>query len=209
MTLTLFETIQRIVQEELGRLRTAELAIVQEQHPHESDSDKDNYACTVRLRDSGIVLKSVPVATSRVGGVSIPAVGDLVMVQFIGGDINAPVIIGSLYSDEARPPVSADGQAIMHLPLGASDSEAVHIELHSGDRREIVVKLGTGISLNIRDDDPVVELDVDGGKAKLEIGRDGSVKLEATADIEIKGAANINVEAGGQLNLKGSVVNIN
>lgn len=209
MTLTLFETIQRIVQEELGRLRTAELAIVQEQHPHESDSDKDNYACTVRLRDSGIVLKNVPVATSRVGSVSIPAVGDLVMVQFIGGDINAPVIIGSLYSDEARPPVNADGQAIMHLPLGASDSDAVHIELHSGDRREIVVKLGTGISLNIRDDDPVVELDVDGGKAKLEIGRDGSVKLEATADIEIKGAANINVEAGGQLNLKGSVVNIN
>ncbi len=209
MTLTLFETIQRIVQEELGRLRTAELAIVQEQHPHESDSDKDNYACTVRLRDSGIVLKNVPVATSRVGSVSIPAVGDLVMVQFIGGDINAPVIIGSLYSDEARPPVSADGQAIMHLPLGASDSDAVHIELHSGDRREIVVKLGTGISLNIRDDDPVVELDVDGGKAKLAIGRDGSVKLEATSDIEIKGAANINVEAGGQLNLKGSVVNIN
>lgn len=209
MTLTLFETIQRIVQEELGRLRTAELAIVQEQHPHESDSDKDNYACTVRLRDSGIVLKNVPVTTSRVGSVSIPAVGDLVMVQFIGGDINAPVIIGSLYSDEARPPVNADGQAIMHLPLGASDSDAVHIELHSGDRREIVVKLGTGISLNIRDDDPVVELDVDGGKAKLEIGRDGSVKLEATADIEIKGAANINVEAGGQLNLKGSVVNIN
>ncbi len=163
----------------------------------------------MRLRDSGIVLKNVPVATSRVGSVSIPAVGDLVMVQFIGGDINAPVIIGSLYSDEARPPVSADGQAIMHLPRGASDSDAVHIELHSGDRREIVVKLGTGISLNIRDDDPVVELDVDGGKAKLEIGRDGSVKLEATADIEIKGAANINVEAAGQLNLKGSVVNIN
>ncbi len=158
-----------------------------------------------------------PVATSRVGSVSIPAVGDLVMVQFIGGDINAPVIIGSLYSDEARPPVSADGQAIMHLPRGASDSDAVHIELHSGDRREKVIQYvyekygpaGAAMTANIRDDDPVVELDVDGGKAKLEIGRDGSVKLEATADIEIKGAANINVEAAGQLNLKGSVVNIN
>ena len=77
MTLTLYETVQRIVQEELGRVRTAELALVQEQHPHAEDSDKDNYACTVRLRDSGIVLEQVPVATSRIGCVSIPAVARL------------------------------------------------------------------------------------------------------------------------------------
>ena len=208
MMLTLFETIQRIVQQELGKLRTAELGIVQAQHPHASDSDKDNYACTVQLRDSGIVLKQVPVATQRIGSVSVPAVGDMVLVQFVGGDINAPIITGSLYNDEDRPPINDDGQAILHLPLNAGDDDAVHIELHSGDRRELIVKVGSGVSVNIRDDDPVVELDVDSGKASLKIARDGTVTLTSGSAINVEGSE-INIEATGELNLKGATVNIN
>jgi phage baseplate assembly protein gpV len=208
LTLTLYETVQRIVQEELGRVRTAELALVQEQHPHADDSDKDNYACTVRLRDSGIVLEQVPVATSRIGCVGIPAVNELVLVQFVGGDINAPIITGRLYNDEDRPPVNDDGQAVTHLPLGAEDGDAVHVELHSGDTRELVFKLGSGIEVNVRDDDPVVELKVDGGKLTLRVDRDGAVALESQGNVELKGNE-ISIEAQGQLELKGGTVNIN
>jgi uncharacterized protein involved in type VI secretion and phage assembly len=207
VTLTLLETIQRIVQEELSRLRTAELGIVQEQHPHAGEGDTDNYACTVVLRNSGIVLKRVPVATPRIGTASIPSVGDLVLVQFVGGDVNAPVITGSLYNDEDRPPVNADGQAILHLPLGAGDSDAVHLELRSGDSREVILKLGSGLTLNLRDDDPAVELDV-GGRAKLTIGQDGAVTLESQGNVQFKGTE-ITIEAQSQLTLKGAMVNIN
>ena len=206
-TLTLLETIQRIVRQELGQLRTAELAIVQAQHPHSSESDLDNYACTVVLRNSGLVLKQVPVATSRVGSVSIPAEGDLVLVQFIGGDINAPIITGSLYNDEARPPVNDDGQAVLHWPLGAEESDAVHIELHSGARREITITLGSGLSLNLNDDDPVVTLEIDGGKATLQIDRDGALTLETQGNLNLKGNE-ITIEGQTQLNLNGGTVNI-
>ncbi len=217
MALSLFETIRRIVQEELGQVRTAELAVVQEQHPHAGDSDKDNYACTVRLRDSGIVLKQVPVATQRIGGVSIPALGELVLVQFIGGNISAPVITGRLYNDEDRPPVNDDGQAVLHLPLAAADSDAVHFELRSGDERAVVLKLGDALELNLKDDDPVVELNIDGGKAVLKIERDGAVTLESQGDLNIKVGNNLNIEGGseiqvkasGQLNLKGATINLN
>lgn len=208
MTASLFSTIQRIVQEELGRVRTAELAVVQAQHPHASDSDKENYACTVALRSSGIVLKNVPVATPRIGSVHIPAVGALVLVQFMGGDVNAPVIVGSLYSDEQRPPASQDGQAVVHLPLDAADDEAVHFELHSGETRELVLKMGSGVEVSLRDDDPVVELKVDGGKATLRIDRDGAVTLESQGKVEMKGSE-VSIEAQGTLTLKGSTVNIN
>lgn len=207
--LSLYDTIRRLVQEELGRVRTAELAVVQEQHPHASDSDKDNYACTVALRDSGIVLKQVPVATQRIGVASIPAVGELVLVQFIGGDINAPVITGRLYNDEDRPPQNDDNQAIMHLPLGAGDSDAVHVELLSGDDRSLILKLGDGLELNLKDDDPVVEIKVDGGKGTVSIARDGAITVESQGDINMKGGGSINIEASGELNLKGSVVNLN
>lgn len=206
---TLFDTIRRIVQEEINRLRTAELAVVQDQHPHADDSDKDNYACTVALRDSGIVLKHVPVATQRIGTASIPAVGELVLVQFIGGDINAPVITGRLYNDEDRPPANDDNQAIMHLPLGAGDSDAVHAELHSGDSRQLILKLGDGLELNLKDDDPVVEINVDGGKGSVAIARDGAITIESQADINMKGGGSINIKASGEMNLKGSVINLN
>ena len=206
--MNLYQTIQRIVQEELGRVRTAELAVVQEQHPHASDSDKDNYACTVRLRDSGIVLNQVPVATQRIGSASIPAAGELVLVQFVGGDINAPIITGRLYNDEDRPPLNEGDQAILHLPSGAEDGDAVHVELHSGEKRELVFRLGSGVEISVRDDDPVLELKADGDKATLRIDRDGAVTLESQGKVEISGSE-IAVEAQGQLNLKGSTVNIN
>ena len=215
-TPALFDAIRRIVHDEMARVRTAELAVVQEQHPHASESDKDNHACTVRLRDTGLVLKRVPVATQRIGMVSIPAVGEMVLVQFVGGDINAPIITGRLYNDEDRPPPNDDGQMILHLPLAAGDDDAVHLELHSGDKREMTLKLGSALTLSLKDDDPVVEIDVDGGKAKLQIARDGAVTLEsqgalgikAGSDVTLEGNA-ITIEASGDLTLKGATVNIN
>jgi uncharacterized protein involved in type VI secretion and phage assembly len=213
--LALFDAIRRIVQDEMARIHTSELAVVQEQHPHASDGDQDNHACTVRLRDTGLVLRRVPVATQRIGMVSIPAVGEMVLVQFVGGDLNAPIIIGRLYNDEDRPPPNDDGQMILHLPLDAGDSDAVHLELHSGDKREMTLKLGNTLTLALKDDDPVVEIDVD-GKAKLQIARDGAVTVEsqgslgikAGSDLKVEGNA-ITIEASGDLKLKGATVNIN
>lgn len=208
MTANLYDTIRRIVKDELGRVRTAELGVVREQHPHASDSDKDNYACTVELRNSGLVLKNVPVATGRIGSVAIPGVGDLVLVQFLSGNINAPVIVGRLYNDEDRPPVSEDGKAVTHLPLGAGDSDAVHFELVSNDKRELTMKFGSGLTVGLRDADPAVEIDVDGGKAKLSIAKDGEVKLTSNGNVTLEGAE-VTIKASGNLKLKGAKVDIN
>jgi uncharacterized protein involved in type VI secretion and phage assembly len=208
MTLSLYDTIRRIVQEELGQVRTAELAVVQEQHP-------DEPSATVKLRDSGIVLRKVPVATQRIGAVSLPAVGELVLVQFVGGDVNAPILTGRLYNDEDRPPIHGDGQAVLHLPLDAGEGDAVHLELHSGATREVVFQLGKGLAVTLRDDDPVIELSVDGGKATVRIDRDGAVTLEGqgklaikAGDVQLDGDA-ITIQASGELNLKGSKINLN
>ena len=206
-TLSLYETIQRIVQEELRRLHTAELAVVQEQHPHAGESDQENYSCTVKLRNSGLVLKEAPVATPRIGQVSIPSVGDLVFVQFVGGDINAPIIVGSLYNDEDRPPVNAKGQSILHLPFDGGDSDAVHIEVNSDGKREINIKLGSGLEINLRDDAPAVKIAV-GSSATVQIDNDGAISLESQGKIAIKGNE-ISIEAQAQLKLKGATIDLN
>ena len=60
----------------------------------------------------------------------------------------------------------------------------------------------------MKDDDPEVAIDVDSGKAKVTIARDGAVTIESQGDVAIKGNQ-INVEAQGTLTLKGATVNIN
>jgi hypothetical protein len=68
--------------------------------------------------------------------------------------------------------------------------------------------LGTGLTLQLRDDDPVIEVNVAGGRASLLIARDGAVTVESQGSIELKGVE-ITIQAQGQLNLKGGTVNIN
>jgi len=205
----LLETLRLLVQQEIRRQRVCELATVKAQHSHADEGDKDNYAVTVVLRDSGIELKQVPVVVTRKGMASIPDVGDLVLVQFVGGDINAPIVVGSLYNDEDRPPVNAAGQTVLRLPLADDDSQTVQLTVDSEQQRAVTLKVGGGLTLTLIDDDPVVKLDIADGQTVIEIARNGAVKVQSQNSIEIKASADINIEAGGQLNLKGATVNIN
>ena len=216
MIADLVPELRRLIREEVQALRTAELGVVQSQHPHESDGDSDNYAVTVRLRDTGIVLGKVPVATTRLGAVAIPPVGALVLVQFIGGDVNAPVVTGTFYTDEDRPPASADGQVIWNLPADASPDDALRLEVSSADKKSVVLKLANAVTVEIKDDDPVVSIDV-GGNAQVTIDSDGKVTITSAQSLEIKAGSNMKLEAqgnfdlkaGGKMTIKGSVINLN
>lgn len=208
MTATLYETIARIVADELQGLRTSALAVVSAAHPHADASDTDNYAVTVTLRDSGLVLRQVPVATGRIGDVAIPEPGELVLVAFVNGDVNAPIVLGRLYDDQGRPPPSDLGRHVTHLPLDAGDDEAVHLELRSAGERALELRLGATLAVTLADDDPVVTVDVGGGSATLTIGRDGAVTIESASALALKGAE-VTVEASGPLTLKGATVDIN
>ena len=216
MTSELLPDLRRLIREEVRGLRAAELAVVQAQHPHESDGDTDNYAVTVRLRDTGIVLGKVPVATSRLGAVAIPPIGALVLVQFIGGDINAPVVTGTFYSDEDRPPVNDDGQVIWNLPADASPDDALRLEVSSADKKSVVLKLAGAVTVELKDDDPAVNIDV-GGNAQVTIDSDGTVTItsaqsltvKAGSDVKIEAQGNMDLKAGGNMTIKGSVINLN
>jgi hypothetical protein len=200
----LYETLRKLVRQELASLRVAELATVQEVFP----ADPANYECTVVLRDSQLVLKNVPLATPRKGLAAVPDVGDLMLVQFVGGDLNRPVIIGSLYNDEDRPPENKEKQLVLHLPIDADADSALRLELNEASPMSLKLNIGAAVKLILQDDDPVVSLDV-GGNAKLTVDRSGAVKLESNGELGIKAGANLKIEAGGELKLKGAVINLN
>ncbi len=207
----LLETIRKVVRHEMLRNQSATLAEVQEAH-----SENDEYACTVKLHDSDIVLERVPVSTPRMGLASIPSIGHLVLVQFIGGDINRPVIIGSLYNDEDHPPTNDEGQWVCHLPHDASDGAGVKLTANSKDTPSLEILIGSALELLLQDDDPVVTIRVGGGSATLTIDSDGAlsikggqgINLEAGTDLTLKGT-NVQIEGSGEVTVKGAVINLN
>jgi len=184
---SLVDTIQAIIREELRHLYLAELGVVTELHAHESESDKNNYACSVQLRDSGLALRFVPIVTSRIGMCALPNVGDLVLVQFLGGDPNAPVVTARLYNESARPPVAKASEWVYESP----DSE------ESGVRR-VFLKLPNGAMLTW--DDKAITLET--GATKLTINHDGAVTLESADKVTIKSTGDTVVESQGALNVK-------
>jgi len=180
----LYGIIQAIVKEALSSLHITELGEVTEVFSHESDNDMNNYQVSVRLRDSGIILPRVSVATQRIGSVSIPNLGDLVIVQFIGGDLHHPVITGRVYNDVDRPPTAKPGE----WHYGTRDSE------QSGIRRFSAV-FPNNNSITIDDDAATVVM----GDATITLKNDGTLALEGTGDIRLKSDANITIQAGGDL----------
>jgi len=138
--------IKKVVEEEIKKINFAEIGIVTSIFPHSNVDDNDNYECNVKLRDSGLELRKVPVATQQIGLANIPNVGDMVLVSFIKGNINAPVIIGRFYNDEDRPPANNDKE-IIYVPPNKSSPGKIHIKFPSGvsfkiDNEEITIKAG-------------------------------------------------------------------
>ena len=187
MSDTAVAVIRAIVRDELRCHRTAEVGVVTAARPHESDGDRDNYECDVTLRDTGLELRRVPVATSRLGFVAAPAKDDLVLVHFLGGDAHRAVVTARLYSDEVRPPTSKVGEAVYVSPDRAEQGlRRLHVELPNGN------------TLTVDDDAVVLAM----GGTKLTIKHDGDVSVECENEVKVKSRGNATVEAQGDLTLK-------
>jgi phage baseplate assembly protein gpV len=176
----MFEVIREIVESEVRKINIAEVGEVTSIFPHSSDSDKDNYECNVKLKYKELELRKVPVATQHIGLANTPNVGDLVLITFVNGNINAPVIIGRLYTDEDRPPVHKE-EEIVYIPSYSKSS----------DLRRLHMKLPSGLVLSVTDDDVTVEA----GKTKLKISRDGDIAVESGGNISISASGDFSVNA--------------
>jgi uncharacterized protein involved in type VI secretion and phage assembly len=221
----MIEIIKKIVENEIRQLHVAELGIVTSIFSHSSDSDKDNYECNVKLKNRDMELRKVPVATQHIGLANIPNVGDLVLVTFLNGNANAPVIIGRLYTDEDRPPLNEE-EEIIYIPQYAENSSLrrIYMEFPSGivltvTDEEVKVEAGKSKATFKRDGDITIESNakidiITKGEAKISSKGDmvfsaPNIKLESQGTMEIKAGAAAKFEASGTLNIKGAMVNIN
>jgi len=217
--MSVVDVIKAIVREELKRLHVGDLGVVTSVFPHSAEGDRDNYECNVQLKNSGLELRKVPVATPIIGTAAIPSVKDLVLVSFVCGDVNQPIIIGRLYNDEQRPPLNLPNEMVCRLPLDADDFDALKLVLRSGGdhdpKRQVELQMGSKLSLRLTDDDPLILLETE--NLKLQVTAAGDVKIEsqgklqitAPGGIDLKSDGSINIEAGGAMKLAGATIDLN
>ncbi len=123
------DLLRVVVREELARQRAPELGIVLAVYAN--DAEGNNHQVDVRLRASGVELQRVPVTVARYGLSVLPREGDLVLVTFVDGDLNAPVVIGSLYDENTQPPEASPAEVVYQVP-DAGGERHLHLELPSG-----------------------------------------------------------------------------
>jgi len=179
---SIVSVMKKVAEQEAQRVYTTELGIVTAVFPHASDSDKDNYQCSVKLKnkkqpDGGdFELRKVPLVTPHIGLANIPKVGELVILAFIGGDINAPVILGRLYNDEDRPPKNDKEQMIL------TQLESLTLTLKSGTKIDI-------------DKDGNVKIEAK-GDVVINDGNQGAARKDDTVEVTIPAGSFITTVAG-------------
>lgn len=183
----IIDVLRAIIRDELTRRHEPELGLVTAVQSHDADGSENNHQVNVRLRTSGLELQRVPVAVARLGLSVLPKVDDLVLVVFVNGDLNAPVVVGSIYDESVQPPV-AKAAEVVYMPTDPEDSSI----------RRLHVELGNGGLLTVDDDTLTVTL----GSTELIIQRDGDITVKGAAKVDLKTQADISLEANGNLELK-------
>ncbi len=123
------EIIRRVVLEELARNRGSLLGVVTTVYPHEAEDDENNYEANVRLKHEDLELRRVPIAVGHVGVAAPPRVGDLVLVQFLNGDSNQPLVTGRFYHADERPPLHKEDEILFEHRV--SDDTLNHLRFAS------------------------------------------------------------------------------
>lgn len=176
--------IRAIVRQELKSLQLGDLGVVTSVFPH-ADGDAHNHECNVRLREGELELRQVPIATPHIGMVSAPRVGDMVLVTYVGGDPNRPIVVGRLYSDQANPPVHGADEWRVEAPYQGKTSIAITQE------KAVVVTSGS-TSVQVQESGSVIVT----SPKDLEVKVDGNVSLTCK-DCTVDASGNIDLGKGG------------
>jgi uncharacterized protein involved in type VI secretion and phage assembly len=205
------ESIRRLARAEVAQQWAPALGVVSSVHTGDGTPE---LSCSVQLRESGLVLPHVPIAVGTIGLAAPPVEGDLVLVAFAGGKLEAPVVLGRLHDEKVAPPTNQAGQVVAWLP---------HAETDSTKRLEITADTPVGgprtLTIGLDGDPPVTVVITDGkltltaGRASITVSQssssDGAVEVAAgDAKVTLEQSGDLTIEASGKLTLKGNQIEI-
>lgn len=178
------------------------LARVKVRFPWLSDDDESHWARVL-----------TPMAGHGRGLYFLPEVDDEVLVAFQHGDVRFPYLLGALWNGQDKPPETNDGANNLRTIKSRSghiirldDTEgAEKIEIiDSSEKNSIVINTAENTITIVADADITIQ----SGNGKLILEGNG-IELTSQADVVVNASQGMSLQAGSQLNIKGSMVNIN
>ncbi len=140
-----------------------------------------------------------PWASDAYGMLSVPDVGDEVVVGFQQSNPSEPIILGSLYSSKRMPERAWDAENQWH---GLQTKSGIAIGLDDKDKA-IQIKTPGGINIEANDAEKSLSLqDMNGNE--LRFSADGIV-MKSDKGIQIKSDGDIQIDTSMKLNQKGAM----
>ena len=124
-----------------------------------------------------------------------PEIEDEVVVGFIHGDPNQPIILGSLHSSANPAPITASDD---NHEKGLVCRSEIKIYINDDDP-SVLLEMPSGKKISVNDADDEILLEDDHGN-KVLMDSDG-ITLDSPSDVSIKATGDLNIEATN-LNLK-------
>lgn len=168
------EMIRRIIQQELSNHRSNLLGVITSVFPHETKDDENNYEANVRLKHEDLELRKVPLAVGHIGVATPPRVDDLVMVHFINGDINQPVISGRFYHADDRPPLHHEDEILFEQRV--PDGTLNHLRFTSNG----TIYLQRDVTKPENNSEAKTSVKIDGESGDIEIKAGDAIKIVMT-----------------------------
>jgi uncharacterized protein involved in type VI secretion and phage assembly len=148
-------------------------------------------------------------AGNDMGGYFLPEVGDEVLVAFENGDIDHPIILGSLWSGKMKPPeTNSDGKNNRRLIKSRSGHLIILDDKDGSEKIEVIDKSGKNLlridtttnTIEITSNQDI-KLKAPNGKIsldclELEMKASTSAKLEANGNLDLKATANTTLKGG-------------
>lgn len=202
MSASLFDAVSRIARHEAAARAIAAIGVVVD--VFDGGALPANHAVSVELRETGLLLPRVPIAVAVPGQAATPRSGDLVVVLFADGDVNAPVVIGTLYHADLAPPAHGDGDVVFALPAGARQP-SFRAVLRGADPK-LTVTMG---KVEVVADDKAVRVTAGEARATVEAAGKGRVELVVGgASVTVTGRGDIELKTSGKLRLQAGDIEI-
>lgn len=189
---SMVEVIRSVVHQELAAVRAPALGVITGLHPHASDDDDFNDDVDVTLQHENVALPRVPVAVDHPGLAAPLKAGDLVLVQFLGGDLQQPLVTACFHTGDDRPPVHAEGERVVEQRIDGKPRNRLR---WAADGAVSLERLDDSGNATVR-----LLLDSDGN---LELSAEGKDVTITCDTLTVKGGA---VVDGGSLEVKSGTV---
>jgi len=165
---------------------------------------------------------AMPGAGKERGFFVLPEVDDEVLVAFLSGDMNYPVVIGGLYSSKSPPPLTSanaveSGKVVNrmmkttagHVIEVKETSSAKSITIKDGQNKISVTMDATNKQMTSKsegkyDVESQQDITFESKSAKVTVKATGDIVIQSNANVNIKAAANVSIEGTGQVTVKGS-----